>query len=286
MRNIIFTTLLVSVMVALPSCKKNNANEINVLYLHHSTGRIIWGIETSVLTKVAWRFNKLYDFLGRNAILPALFNEYNKKNGTFYSISKRPFPKTRPYGWHNYPYDYYNIWVKNAGNKKFKKEPTLEILTKKYDVILFKHCFPSSNVNADSETPNIDSDYKSIANYKLQYEALKQKMHQFPDTKFIVWTGAANVEANTNQENAERGREFFEWVKQVWDEKEDNIFIWDFYELQTEGGIYFKEEYAESNTDSHPNMDFANKVAPLLFNRIIDVIENDGNNTNLEGQKI
>ena len=60
----------------------------------------------------------------------------------------------------NDPYDYYNIWVKNAGNEPYKGEPTLEILTSKYDVIIFKHCFPSSNVEPDTGAPDINSKNK------------------------------------------------------------------------------------------------------------------------------
>ncbi len=62
--------------------------------------------------------------------------------------------------------------------------------------------------------------------------------------------------------------------------------LWDFYELETEGGLYLKEEYATSDTDSHPNSVFASKAVGLVFNRIVDVIENNGTRTNLKGEKI
>ena len=35
------------------------------------------------------------------------------------------------------------------------------------------------------------------------------------------------------------------------DQPDDNIYIWDLYSLQTEGGLYFKDEYAVSEKDSH-----------------------------------
>ena len=44
--------------------------------------------------------------------------------------------------------------------------------------------------------------------------------------------------------NMPKGREFFQWVKNEWDTEGDNIFIWDFYELETEGGIYLTEKNA------------------------------------------
>ena len=57
-----------------------------------------------------------------------------------------------------------------------------------------------------------------------------------------------------------------------WDEKGDNIFIWDFYKYETEEGIYLLDEYAEGPSDSHPNRDFSARMAPLFCKFIIDVI--------------
>ncbi len=213
-----------------------------------------------------------------------MFKKYNEEHHKNYKISKRPFPKHKPYGWHNYPFDYYNIWVKNGGDKSYKKEPTLEILTKDYQVIIFKHCFPTSRIKPDQDTANINSDVRTLANYKLQYEALRDKLHEFPDTKFILFTGAALVKAHVTEVEAKRAREFFEWVKSDWNISDDNIYLWDLYGLQTEGGLYFKDEYAVSSNDSHPNEDFATDISKLLFDRIIDVIENDGTETHLSGE--
>jgi len=176
--------------------------------------------------------------------------------------------------------------VKNAGSKAYLKEPTLEMLTEDYNVIVFKHCFPVSNIVPDAIAPDIDSDIKSLQNYKLQYQAIKEKLHEFTDTKFIVFTGAVQVKALLTEEEANRAREFYIWVTQEWDQPDDNIFIWDLYELQTEGGLYFKDEYAVSSDDSHPNKTFAGRAANLLFNRLIDVIENNGLTTSLTGEKL
>lgn len=281
-----FRVISVSLLLlaSLISCKKKeDIPETEIIFLHHSTGLKIWGVENSLATSVAFRLNKFYDFIGRNANLPMMFKEYNSEHKTNYKIYKRPFPKSRPYGWHNFPYDYYNIWVANAGMKPYKKQPTLEMLSEEYDIIIFKHCFPVSNIMPDKDTSDINSYYKSIANYKLQYKALKNKMHEFPNTKFILFTGAALVKANTTEDSALRAKEFFTWVKEEWDQPGDNIFIWDLYSLQTEESLYFKNEYAESETDSHPNKDFSANVSKLLFNRIIDVIDTDGENTSLTG---
>lgn len=280
-------TLIIIMVLSLPSCKKkSDSSATNIVFLHHSVGLIIWGTETSFKTKVAWRMNNLYNYIGKKDELPMMFKDYNEMNGSNYKITKIPFPKTRPYGWHNNPHDYYNIWVKNAGEKAYLKEPTLEMLTKEYQVIILKHCFPVSKIKAADGNPEVDSQEKTIANYQLQYEALRTKFHEFPDTKFILFTGAVPVKSEIQEDDARRAREFFDWVKNQWDQPGDNIHIWDLHELQTEGGLYFLEEHAESPHDSHPSNEFANQISPLLFNRIIDVIENDGRQTNLKGEAL
>lgn len=163
--------------------------------------------------------------------------------------------------------------MRHAGNNPFKTELTLEILTKQYDVIIWKHCFPVCDIEEDTGSPDINSSDKRIENYKLQYEALKKKMHEFPNKKFIVWTGAAKIAGDVDKESAKRARTFFEWVKTKWDEKGDNIYVWDFYELETKGGIYLKNEYAAGRDDSHPSGSFSRMAAPLFCQRIVDVIE-------------
>jgi hypothetical protein len=235
--------------------------EADMIFLHHSTGGEVWQ-------------GGVYDW----------FERYNESNGTDYRITEQAFPKDHPYGWENYPYDYWNIWVNNAGESEFMEEPTLEMLTKEYGVIVWKHCFPVSDIEEDTGEPNIGSPEKRAENYRIQYEALREKMREFPDTKFIVWTGAAQVRGCTNPEYASRAREFFGWVKSEWDEPGDNIFIWDFHELETEGGLYLLDRYAMSREDSHPNAMFSRKVAPLFCERVVSVIEGRGDSSGITGR--
>ncbi len=231
------------------------SSSAKVIYLHHSTGGVIWGggVDTTI-------------------------TNYNTNHGTNYSITQMEFPKSSPYGWNNYPYDYWNIWVSHAGPSAYMEEPTLEMLTETYDVIVWKHCFPVSSITADTGSPDITSSVKSEENYKLQYNALKAKMHEFPNKRFIVWTGAALVESATNEAEAERARDFANWIKTTWDEPGDNIYIWDFRNLETGGGLYLLPENAASTSNSHPNATFAASAAPLIGQRIIDVIEGRGDN--------
>jgi len=230
-----------------------------ILFLHHSTGECIW-----------------------NGGVPAWFEAYNAAHKTQYAITEQAFPKDSPYGWENYPFDYWNIWVKHAGAKPFKEEPTLEMLAAKYDVIVWKHCFPVSNLEEDAGKPDIASNEKRVENYKLQYAALKKKMREFPKVKFIVWTGATRMKKETDEESGRRAKTFFDWVRTEWDEKGDNIYVWDFYQLETEGTLYLKNAYASD--DSHPNEKFSKRVAPFFCQRVVDVIQGRGDTANATGQ--
>jgi len=288
----IFPNYLLIAFLCLFSIGCNQRSKLNkmkpdtsIVFLHHSTGKTIWNGNTRGFRYTLGRILKKINGKPNNqAQLLCLLREYNRKNHTGYKIDELSFPKSEPYGLNNYPYDYYNIWVKHGGNKPYMEEPTIEVLSATYQVIIFKHCFAVSNIQAEQDSADINSDYKSLANYKLQYMALRDKIHQFPHVKFIVWTGAAHVKSQVNENEAKRAREFFNWVKDEWDLPDDNIFIWDFYQLQTKGSLYFLDEYSRSENNSHPNAKFSDYAADLFFNRIIDVIENNGEKTSLTGE--
>lgn len=253
---------------------KNMSKENKAVFLHHSTGNSIWRGEVSKISRKLFNEGNFQKWI----------KKYNKKNKTNYLVEDLVFPKKTPYGWRNYPYDYYNIWVKNAGEKAFKEEPTLEMLTKNYGLIIWKHCYPVSDIGEDIGSPDINAEEHRLENYKLQYQALKEKMHSFPDTKFLVWTGATHVKGATTEEKAKRMKEFSDWVRNDWDEKNDNIFLWDFYGLETEGGLYIKDEFAASKGDSHPSKSFSESMIPLFGKRIIDVFMGKADESDITGK--
>ena len=288
MKNLFSLILVAAMVLLLFSCdRKEEQSDTNIIFLHHSTGSFLWyGKRASVFNRAIGLISKdLKRNMRKKGKVPRYFEEYNEANGTDYQIEEQIFPKEEPYGWDNFPYDYYNIWVRNGGDEPYMEEPTLEILTKQYQVIIFKHCFTVSRINADKDPADINSDFKSISNYKLQYLALRDKLHEFPESKFILFTGAVHIEANLRRDQAERTREFFDWVKEEWDLSGDNIYLWDLYSVQSEGGLYFKNEYTLSESNSHPNNTFSTYAGKLLFGRIVDVIENNGEGTLLTGVK-
>lgn len=235
---------------------------VRIAYLHHSTGGNIWG-----------------------GGVPDFFTSYNTAHGTQYQITSVTYPDTGGgYPWANYPYDYWNLWVNHQGTSQDQGELNLDQIAANYDVIVFKHCYPVSSIGANSGTASVSSQTQTIANYQLQYEALKTRMKEFPTKKFIVWTGAALNDGSTNLADAQRAQTFFTWVKTTWDDPGDNIFVWDFYALETAGSApYMNDAYVNASSPAHPNTAFSATVAPYVSQRIVDVIEGRGDSGSITG---
>jgi len=254
-----YIPLLIAAMLLCLTAKSQK-----VIFLHHSTGG-----------------NVFYE-----GNVEQLLSDYNKANGVNYSIRERAYPND-PYPWENYPYDFWNLWVNNACNSEQSGIECLSSLASKYDVIIFKHCFPGAGISEDLGTPDVSSDRKSLENYKEQYRALRQVMDSYPATKFMVWTLAPLHRNATYKEEAARAKEFVNWVKDTWLTEDGklhpNIYIFDFYGIVAESEanpangkvncLKYEYEGDHDGSDSHPN-NKANQVAgPLFVQAITNCIE-------------
>ncbi|MCD4696678.1 MAG: hypothetical protein K8S16_10610, partial [Bacteroidales bacterium] len=111
MNKIISVCLVSTLLILFFSCSSpekpvSNADAYKIIFLHHSTGNVIWKGKPQGWDVVGNIFSKVYS-------VPSWFEQHNLELGKNYFIEERVFPKKSPYGWNNYPYDYYNIWVKN-----------------------------------------------------------------------------------------------------------------------------------------------------------------------------
>lgn len=230
-----------------------SANE-KTIFLHHSTGGVIY-----------------YD-----GDVYGWFESYNNQNSTNYQIDDRYYPDS-PYPWNNYPYDYWNLWVNGACDPYESTIHCLEQLSEDYDVVIFKNCFPVSDIEEDTGTPNITSERKSLENYKLQYSAVRDKLTEYPNTLFIMWTGAPLHRLATTEEKGLRARSFANWVKNdmLATGTFSNIKVFDYFDLTAGEDNFLKYNYeiSHSDSDSHPNTQAAQDVAPLFAQFIVDSIE-------------
>jgi hypothetical protein len=232
----------------------------SVIFLHHSTGGNVWN-EGNVN-------NYIQDF--------------NTQNGTSIKVTETSYPND-PYPWENYPYDFWNLWVNGQCDDSKSGIECLSSLAGKYNLIIFKHCFPGAGISSDTGTPDVTSSRKSLENYKLQYRALRQIMDSFPNNKFMVWTLAPLHRNATTETQASRARQFVDWVKNDWlkedGKQHNNIYIFDFYNIVAESDpnpvqgnvncLKYEFEGDHTGSDSHPNTK-ANQIAGPLFAQAIE----------------
>ncbi len=241
---------------------ENTTGKGNAIFLHHSTGQGVWdgGVSTE-------------------------FSKLNSSMGSSFSVSEFSYPND-PYPWDNYPYDYWNLWVNNKCDSGKPGKKCLSQFTAEYELIIFKHCYPGSEIVAESGTPSISSPTKTIGNYKLQYRALRGIMDSYPNNKFMVWTLAPLHRLATNTADAARAREFVNWVKNEWLREDGkahpNIYIFDFYGLVAESNaspangkvncLKYEYELNHNGDDSHPNSTANKVVAPIFAKAIYDAL--------------
>jgi hypothetical protein len=128
------------------------------------------------------------------------------------------------------------------------------------DIIMFKSCFPNSDVGAEGTAPgNASDNAKTTWNYKAVFAELQGIMAKYPNKLFIYVTAPPLVPNQTKPENAKRAREFNNWVKSeyVSDYTQKtgqlNLMVFDFFDVLADKENYLKAEYRRSDADSHPN---------------------------------
>jgi hypothetical protein len=235
----------------------------NAIFLHHSTGAGVF-FEGNVAAWIA---------------------DYNNENGTDLEITEFAYPDS-PWGWENYPYDYWKLWVDGSCNNTQDNIQCLDKLCENNDLIIFKHCFPGAGIEADNGSGDVTSPDKTLNNYKLQYRALLELFDQYPDNKFMVWTLAPLHRNATNSEQAGRAAQFVDWVKNIWLTEDGNghpnVFIFDFFGLVAEqdenpanGQQYclkYDYEADHSGNDSHPNLLANETVGPLFAQSVVEIL--------------
>ena len=262
-KKILFRLVIIFLPV-LVSCSQTES--IRVIFLHHSTGGNVYN----------------------EGDVEKWIGEYNSEADCNLNITERAFPD-KPYEWKNYPFDYWNLWINGECNSGKPGIECMNTLAEEFDVIIFKHCFPGAAIQAESGDPDISSESKTLGNYKLQYRALRDMMDSYPENIFIVWTLAPLHRLSTTPEDADRARQFVDWVNNEWLFEDggghDNILVFDFWELTAEHSenpaqgqtncLRYNYERDHESGDSHPNVEANEAVGPVFAEFIIKAAGNN-----------
>jgi hypothetical protein len=130
-----------------------------------------------------------------------------------------------------------------------------------YDVILFKSCFPVSDINSDEQ----------LDEYKSYYLSIRDRMDEYPGKIFIIVTQPPQVPAHTDVETAARARAFADWLgSDEYLSDHPNVFTFDFFDLLADPSENtLRADYRADEEDAHPN-ELANLTIGPLFASFID----------------
>jgi len=162
-------------------------------------------------------------------------------------------------------------------------------------IIMFKSCYPISNVEDDGIEPGDPFDgWQTIANYKAvyrhyagpgntyssggyTYRPLEDIFAANPDVLFIPVTAPPLNYASTSDDNAHRARLFNTWLKTDWLNSYNtahpglnNVAVFDWFNVLAYPDNHashpnrLKEEYGGATGDSHPN-GTANSYSTQVF---------------------
>jgi hypothetical protein len=127
------------------------------------------------------------------------------------------------------------------------------------DIIMFKSCFPNNQIVGEGNPPGDPNDKtKLIWNYKAAMQTLKGIFSRYPGKTFIYVTSPPLVPQATNPEQAQRARDFDNWVKGSFqaeyakDTGLNNFHVFDLFDILADSTNCLKPEYRINELDSHP----------------------------------
>jgi len=135
-------------------------------------------------------------------------------------------------------------------------------------IIVFKSCFPNSDLGGNPDDPPQDGEWYTISHSKFVYNQLLDYFGTRPDKLFIAITPPPLL----NRDSAENAREFSRWLVDDWLVENnyplDNVAVWDFHNMLTHPDNHHRFQggsidhtifngngtlYYDSDGDEHPN---------------------------------
>ncbi|MBN1965457.1 MAG: hypothetical protein JW910_12480 [Anaerolineae bacterium] len=235
---------VILVLVGLAPAAAQDETPVRIIFMHHSTGE-------NLIAQGGVRegFAALgYEFWDHGYNGDGLADPQGNVTGISYDV---PDDNTDPDGW-------YTVF-----QQPFTEPPTNTLSDMlQYDVIIFKSCFPASNIYDD----------EMLATYQEYFLTIRDTVDQYPDKIFIAFSTPPLVPNETDAEAAARARQWSEYLTS--DEflaGHPNLFVFDFFSLLADENGYLRTEFRGDEWDSHPNT-LANETVGPLFVAFVDEV--------------
>lgn len=135
-----------------------------------------------------------------------------------------------------------------------------------HEVIVFKSCFPASNITSDAQ----------LQQYKDWYLGMRDTMDHHRDKVFVVMSPPPLNPSATTPEAAARARVFADWLtSDAYLDGHPNVFAFDFFDHLAEDDPaapdynMLRAEYRIDEQDSHPNQTANEVVGPAFADAVM-----------------
>jgi hypothetical protein len=214
---------------------------LTMVWHHHSTGDSI--LEGGLLTALKANNVDFYDINYKEAVVDG------------YVIGDHTDPPDFP---KNFTTPKYFDVIKGWELKGDKKQ---------HDIIMFKSCFPASDIKDDA----------MLDQYKGYYNAILPVFKAHPDILFIAMSTPPLTKRETKPDRAARARTWAKWVTTEWAKDVRNVKVFDLFNAlavldgKPEANTLVPQ-FAVGKADSHPSPAGAQAVTRLFipwFNRAV-----------------
>lgn len=140
---------------------------------------------------------------------------------------------------------------------------------KERDIIIFKSCFPASNIESDS----------MLDEYKGYYRQLFEIYSAHPKILFIPLSTPPLLQANTTAEAAQRSLKFESWLVADYVSEYQayltnhnisakNLYPFKLHSLLSDANGYLASDYQSSSSDDHPNNHSGEVVGEAMWKHL------------------
>jgi hypothetical protein len=114
-----------------------------------------------------------------------------------------------------------------------------------YDIIIFKSCFPASDITSN----------EMLEQYKNDYNQLYEIFRAHQDKLFVPMSTPPLLKNHTTPEAAQRALEFEKWLLGEYKDNYDgkNLAPFGLHSLLSDENGYLKNDFVVSTEDDHPN---------------------------------
>lgn len=128
-----------------------------------------------------------------------------------------------------------------------------------HDIVMFKSCYPNSNITSDAK----------LQEYKRHFSSLLPTFQANPDILFVAMSTPPLVKANTTTDAAARARQWSRWLTAEYASGVKNVKVFDLFEaLAIADGKpdanTLVPQFASGRGDSHPSTEGARAVTRLF----------------------